>query len=290
MPPCRSILLSKILPYLASSPSKSTATLFVMPIPPSTGWTDLGNNRFLRHIGQFQRPTSWMVCPTPENKLTLKRTPGSTNASRCNSITTGSRNPLSNDKISSPYESINPLSPRKPYPLTPEPATLPTWSQLASTSASGTATTRSAPATSGRSNSGPSWTSYSLSGTFSSTGTPPPSRSAMPHKLYSPSTTRRIPSGVRLSPTSVLSPSQPAQSRQASTSSSACETRDVIHLPPIMASTPSAHPTSLPSSGPSGCKWEQPNLDLPQKMLEHTLSALADTWPCTSPMSQTGHS
>ena len=87
--PYWSILLSKIHPSFASSSSKSTATEFSTPNTTSSGWTDLGKNWFLRYGGQLQRPTSWMVCLTPENLMTLKHTPGSTSVSCGNSRPTG---------------------------------------------------------------------------------------------------------------------------------------------------------------------------------------------------------
>ena len=59
VPPFRSILISKIHPYLTSNSSKSTGTVSDTPITPSTEWTDLGRNRFLRHGRRLQRPTSW---------------------------------------------------------------------------------------------------------------------------------------------------------------------------------------------------------------------------------------
>ena len=53
----------------------------------------LGKNRFLRHGGRLQRPTSWMVCLAPENLPTPKHTPGSTSAPHSNSIPMGSKTP-----------------------------------------------------------------------------------------------------------------------------------------------------------------------------------------------------
>ena len=78
VPPCRSILLSKIHPFLASISSKSTAIAFGTPSTPRTGWTNLGKNRFFRNGGKLQHPTSWMVCPTPEKHPALKHTLGLT--------------------------------------------------------------------------------------------------------------------------------------------------------------------------------------------------------------------
>ena len=104
VPPCRSILLSKIHPSLALSSSKSTATEFGTPSTPSAGWTDLGKNRFLRHGGRLQRPTSWMVFPTPENRPTPKRTLGSTSASHGNSRPTASKIPQSDEKGNPPWD------------------------------------------------------------------------------------------------------------------------------------------------------------------------------------------
>ena len=104
VPPCQSILLSKIHPSLALRSSKSTTTAFSTPSTPSAGWINLRNNQFLRHGGQLQRPTSWMVCPTPENQLTLNHTTGLTSASRGNSRPTGSSIPLSEKKRPPPWE------------------------------------------------------------------------------------------------------------------------------------------------------------------------------------------
>ena len=135
-----------------------------------------------------------------------------------------------------------------------------------------------------------------LWGLLISPGTPPLIIYAMPSKFASPSTTRRMPSVVRPSPTSVLSLTHPAHSRCASAFSSTCVIKDAIPPPPsailllIIASALSGNPTSLPSSGPHVCKWERTYLDSPQKMSERTLSDLSEPWPCTSPMSQTGHS
>ena len=61
-------------------------------------------------------------------------------------------------------------------------------------------------------------------------------------------------------------------------------------IPPIMASAPSAHRISSPSSEPSACGWERPDSALPQKTPEHTLSTLARPWRCILPRSQTGPS
>ena len=61
VPPCQPILLSNIHPSLTLISSKSTATVSGTPITPIAGWTDLKKNRFLRHEGQLQLPTSWML-------------------------------------------------------------------------------------------------------------------------------------------------------------------------------------------------------------------------------------
>ena len=64
VPPCRSILLSKIHPSLTSSSSKSMATESGTPSTPSAGWTDLGKNRFLRHGGHCNGPPpGWSARP-----------------------------------------------------------------------------------------------------------------------------------------------------------------------------------------------------------------------------------
>ena len=126
VPPCQSILLSKIHPSLALRSSKSTTTAFSTPSTPSAGWINLRNNQFLRHGGQLQLPTSWMVCPTPENQLTLKHTPGLTSASRGNSRPMGSKTPLSDKKSPPHWELCTPSLPRQLPPLTPEPTILPT--------------------------------------------------------------------------------------------------------------------------------------------------------------------
>ena len=97
-PTCWSILLSKIHPSLTSRFSESTATWFGTPRTTSTGWNDLGKNRFLRHGGRLQRPTSWIVSPTPENWLTPKRTLGSTSTSHGNSRPKTSKIPRSDEK------------------------------------------------------------------------------------------------------------------------------------------------------------------------------------------------
>ena len=65
VPPYWSILLSKIHPPFTSNSSKSTATGSITPGTLSAGWTDLGNNQFLRHGGRLQQPTSWMACLNP---------------------------------------------------------------------------------------------------------------------------------------------------------------------------------------------------------------------------------
>ena len=98
VPPCRSILLSNIYPYLAPKSSMSTAIGSGMPITPSAGWNYLGNNRFLSHGGRLQRPISWMTCPIPENLPTHKLTLVSTSASPGRSRPTGSRIPQSGGK------------------------------------------------------------------------------------------------------------------------------------------------------------------------------------------------
>ena len=139
--------------------------------------------------------------------------------------------PLSNDKWPSSWELCTSLLPRQLAPTTQDPTTFPAWSPLDSSSASSTANKQSAPATAGRPNSVLSWTLCSLSGIFSSPRMSPPRISARPPKFLLPSTMRRIPSAVRTSQTYFLSTWQPAQSRQASTSSSAYATGYVI-LPP----------------------------------------------------------
>ena len=48
VPPCQSVLLSKIHPYLASRSSKSKTTAFITTSTPSAGCINLGNNQFLR--------------------------------------------------------------------------------------------------------------------------------------------------------------------------------------------------------------------------------------------------
>ena len=90
-----------------------------------------------RAWGQLQHPTSWVVCPTPENLPAPKDTPGSTSASHGNSRPTGSKIPPSDKKRPSPWELCTPSSPRHLPPPTPEPTTSPTWSPLTSASASG---------------------------------------------------------------------------------------------------------------------------------------------------------
>ena len=60
VPPYRSILLSKIHPSLALSFSKSTDTNFGTPSNPSAGWIYLEKDRFLKHLGRLQQPTTWM--------------------------------------------------------------------------------------------------------------------------------------------------------------------------------------------------------------------------------------
>ena len=50
-PPSRSILLSRIHPFLASRSSKSTGTASDMPSTPCAEWTNLESIRFLRHGG-----------------------------------------------------------------------------------------------------------------------------------------------------------------------------------------------------------------------------------------------
>ena len=259
------------------------------------GVDDLGKNRFLRHGGRLQRPTSWMVCQTLENLPTLKHTLGSTSASHGNSRPRGSKTPLSNETRPPPWESCTPSLPLQLPPPTLYPNTFPTWSPLAYTSTSSPTNTQSAPATAGWSNSGSSWTSCSLSGTSSSPGTPPPSISDRPPKLSPPPTIRRIPSAVRLSPNYVLSPPQTSQSRGINIflrlRDQGCDpTTSISNFPPIMASTLSAHPTPSPSSEPSVYKWERLELASPQKTLERTLSAMAEPWPRILPMSHNGHS
>ena len=108
VPPCWSILLSKIHQPLASRSSNSTTNPFGMPSNPSARWTDLGKNWFLRHGGRLQHPTPWMVFPTPENQPTLKCTPGSTSASPGRSRPTGSRIPPPDKKRLPPWKYFTP--------------------------------------------------------------------------------------------------------------------------------------------------------------------------------------
>ena len=103
VPPCWSILLSKVHPSLVSSSSKSTSIAFGTPGTPSAGWTNMGNNWFLRHGSHLQRPTSWRVCPTPENHPTHNHRPFSISASHGNSRPMGSRIPPSYEKRPSPW-------------------------------------------------------------------------------------------------------------------------------------------------------------------------------------------
>ena len=115
----------------------------------------------------------------------------------------------------------------------------------------------------------------------------------MSPRLSSPWKTRRTTSKVRPSLTSDQSARQPSQFEQAPTSSSSCENMDVTRPPqsvttlPLRVSARSAPQTSSPSSGRSASKWAGSDLDSPQKTLAHTLSALAEPWPCTSQGSQT---
>ena len=51
VPPCWSILISKIHPYPTLSSCKSTGTRSNTPSTPSAEWADFGKNRFLRHGG-----------------------------------------------------------------------------------------------------------------------------------------------------------------------------------------------------------------------------------------------
>ena len=70
VPPCRPVLISKIHPPLASNSSNSTSTGSVKLGTPSAKWDVLGNNRFRRHGGRLQQPTSWTAYLKPESPLT----------------------------------------------------------------------------------------------------------------------------------------------------------------------------------------------------------------------------
>ena len=73
VPPCCSILLSKIHASLTSSSSKATATMFGARSTPSDGWTELGNNWFIRHGGDCNGPPpGWSA--RPEKTCTLSST------------------------------------------------------------------------------------------------------------------------------------------------------------------------------------------------------------------------
>ena len=107
--PCWSILISNIHPSLALNSSKSMVTGSVTSGIPNAIWTDLGNNRFLRHGGQLQRPTSWMAFPIPEPPRTHKLTPVSTRDSPGSSKYMGLRIPQSSGENIPPWELFTPL-------------------------------------------------------------------------------------------------------------------------------------------------------------------------------------
>ena len=101
--------------------------------------------------------------------------------------------------------------------------------------------------------------------------------------LSSPWETRRMPTEVRPYLTSDLSPCQPSQFEQGTTSSFAREKMDATLPPqsaatlPLRVSVWSAPQTSSPLLGRSASKWVWPDLDLPQKTSLCTLSDLAET-------------
>ena len=128
VPPCQSILISKIYPPLVLNSSKSTAIRSIALGTPSARWTDLRNNQFIRHRGRLERPTSWMACPIPEPPLTHTLTPVLTSASPGSSKPTGLRTPQPSRKKIPPWESFTRLWLQEPTPLTPRPTTSPTWS------------------------------------------------------------------------------------------------------------------------------------------------------------------
>ena len=177
-------------------------------------------------------------------------------------------------------------------PPTQRPGTSPTWSNWASTSASVSTNTPSARATTEKSSSDLFWNScYSL-GTISSPPVPQSITFSMPHRSYSPWTTRRMLSEVRPSITSDQSPCQPVQFERASTYSSACENTDAPPPPqpetilPLRGSAWSAPQTSSLFSGLRPVEWARPDSDFPPTTLGHTLSVLEEPWTCASRGSQ----
>ena len=91
VPTCQLILSFNIHTAFASKSSKSMCSKSDIPSTPSAEWTDLENNRFLRHGGRLQRPTSWMAYPTRESPSTPNLTPAWTYNSPANSKLIGSR-------------------------------------------------------------------------------------------------------------------------------------------------------------------------------------------------------
>ena len=74
VPPCWSVLLSKIYPSLSSKSSNSTGTGYDTPSPPITASYDLGRSPFLGHELKLQQPISCIDSLTPKITLTSNLT------------------------------------------------------------------------------------------------------------------------------------------------------------------------------------------------------------------------